>query len=108
MDEACPTGPTFLQERDAIIAAANVFSGCDDVREGFVVEAWAMASIHRRHRIATESLRRGPGSTPTPTATPLTATPTSPPLPNADPNPEPVNNKRLCPQGQWQDLAAPP
>ena len=32
-----PTGPTFLQERDAIISAANAISAADadDVREGF-------------------------------------------------------------------------
>ena len=80
-----PIGPTFLQERDAIIAAAASFSEADanDVREGFrrrgmgfnaTIQSTSPASV-------TENFDSWPGGpTPTPTPTP-TATPTPTPTP---------------------------
>jgi len=92
-----PTGPTFLQERDAIIAAAQSFStaDADDVREGFRRRGMGYsASVQSISPAAvTESYDAWPGSnpTPTPTATPTaepTATPTA--TPTASPTATPV------------------
>ena len=86
-----PTGPTFLQERDAIIAAAQSFSAEDaaDVREGFRRRGMGFsASIQSTSPASvTESFDAWPGGptptpTPTPTATP-TPTPTPTPVPTA-------------------------
>ena len=91
-----PTGPTFLQERDAIILAASSFSQADvdDVREGFRRRGMGFsASIQSTSPAAvTEAFDTWPGSptpTPTPTATP-TATPTPTPTPTATPTPTPT------------------
>ena len=86
-----PIGPTFLQERDAIIAAAQSISAADaaDVREGFrrrgmgfnaTIQTASPASV-------TENFDPWPGATPTPTPTP-TATPT--PTPTVTPTPTPT------------------
>ena len=88
-----PLGPTFLQERDAIIAAAATFSEADanDVREGFRRRGMGYsASIQATSPAAvTEAYDSWPGGpTPTPTPTP-TATPTPTPTPTATPTPLP-------------------
>jgi hypothetical protein len=87
-----PTGPTFLQERDAIISAASSFSQADvdDVREGFRRRGMGFnASIQSTSPAAvTENFDPWPGGpTPTPTPTP-TVTPT--PTPTATPTPTPT------------------
>ncbi len=73
-----PTGPTFLQERDAIISAAATFStaDADDVREGFRRRGVGYgASIQNagtgiNNTSVTESFAGWPAPTPTPTPTP--------------------------------------
>ena len=86
-----PTGPTFLQERDAIIAAAATFSAADadDVREGFRRRGMGYgASIQSTSPASvTESFAVWPGGTPTPTPT---ATPTSTPTATPSPTPSPT------------------
>ncbi len=69
-----PTGPTFLQERDAIISAAQSFStaDADDVREGFRLRGMgAGASIQSTSPAAVTESFAFPGPTPTPTPTPV-------------------------------------
>jgi hypothetical protein len=83
-----PTGPTFLQERDAIISAALTFStaDADDVREGFRRRGMGFnATIQSTSPAAvTENYDPWPGGTPTPTPTPtVTPTPTPTPTPTA-------------------------
>ena len=85
-----PSGPTFLQERDAIISAAASISAADadDVREGFRRRGMGFgASIQNvgsglNNTAVTESFAFWPGPTPTPTPTPSpTATPSPTPTP---------------------------
>lgn len=72
-----PTGPTFLQERDAIITAATAYSpeDADDVREGFRRRGMGFgASIQNagtgaNNTAVTESFAVFPGPTPTPVPT---------------------------------------
>jgi hypothetical protein len=89
-----PIGPTFLQERDAIISAAATFSQADvdDVREGFRRRGMGFnATIQSTSPAAvTENFDPWPGG-PTPTPTPTTDTdgllrrrrPTPTPVPTA-------------------------
>jgi len=87
-----PLNPTFLQERDAIIAAATAYSAEDaaDVREGFRRRGMGFsASIQSTSPAAvTEAFDSWPGS-PTPTPTP-TSTPTPDPTPTTTPTPDPT------------------
>ncbi len=85
-----PIGPTFLQERDAIISAALSFStaDADDVREGFRRRGMGFnASIQSTSPASvTENFDPWPGGpppTPTPTPPPPTPTPTPTPAPDA-------------------------
>jgi hypothetical protein len=86
-----PLGPTFLQERDAIMAAAATFSDADrdDVREGFRRRGMGFnASIQSTSPASvTENFDPWPGGTPTPTPTP---TPTATPTPTPTPTPVPT------------------
>jgi hypothetical protein len=94
-----PTGPTFLQERDAIITAAAAYSPEDaaDVREGFRRRGMgygasiqnAGSSLIGNRTAVTESFAAWPGEpTPTPTPTP-TPSPTATPTPSPSPTPAP-------------------
>jgi hypothetical protein len=92
-----PTGPTFLQERDAIITAAAAYSqaDADDVREGFRRRGMGFsASIQNQgsgvnNTAVTEAYDTWPGSpTPTPTPSP-SPSPSVSPSPSATPTPLP-------------------
>jgi hypothetical protein len=95
-----PTGPTFLQERDAILLAASSFSPEDvaDVREGFRRRGMGFsASIQNagtgsNNTSVTEAYDMWPGDpTPTPTPTPTPEpTPTPTPTPTPEPTPTPA------------------
>ena len=95
-----PTGPNFLEARDAIISAASALSAADaaDVREGFRRRGMGFgasiqnegSSVFTNRTAVTESFAFWPGDpTPTPTPTP-TATPTPTPNPTPTPTPTPV------------------